>query len=207
MNRKANRIAPGAAGQAALPGKWKVMSPNDPLGIQLANYIAARDTEAAKSLAHRMPPSQVGGVLEAMAANDRLPVRLLVLELAREIPSVGATRALISRLSDRDLTVRSVAGSSIGHARDKSAVPDLLQALDQDLAGPVKGAIARRIGVLGGDMDIPSLRKFYAKSTDGSYRRDLSVALAKLGDSSHRSQLIQRLTTLIPVRACKRCAR
>ena len=118
----------------------------------------------------------------------------------------GRNPGNLGLLSHGDLTVCSVAGSSLGPVREKAAVPDLLQALDRDLVAPVKGVIARRIGALGSEADIVPLREFYLKSADSGYRHDLSAAMAKLGDPNDHRQLIEQLSQPIPACACRRYA-
>src|SRR4051812_19198675 len=75
---------------------------------QLARQIENRNTEGAKALARSMPPGDSGEVLRKMAENEKASVRMLVLELAGENPSEGASRAVLSRLQDSNLTVGSI---------------------------------------------------------------------------------------------------
>src|SRR5215469_2144961 len=92
----------------------KVMNPDHSLRSQLSHLIQARRSEEAKALARTMNPGDVGVVLQEIAGTPKPAVQLLVLDIASEIPSVGSCRAVLGRLQDSNLTIRSVANSLIG---------------------------------------------------------------------------------------------
>ncbi|HUA59553.1 MAG TPA: hypothetical protein VML19_12410 [Verrucomicrobiae bacterium] len=170
------------------------MTPVDPLSDQLARLIESRDVEAAKSLSLRMNPASVGLVLQDMAANDRPSVRLLVLDIAGQVPSEGASRAILGRLQDTNLTVRSTANSLIRQCTQKSVVPDLLVAMAWDLESSVKGAIARQVGIAGDASDLPRLREEHIRARDPQFRTDLAAAMARLGAEASRAGIVERLS-------------
>jgi len=174
--------------------KVTVMTPDNNLKSELAQTIAGRNVDTAKALAHRMPPGDAGAVLQDMAANQRSSIRLLVLDIASEVPSEGASRAILSRLQDADLTVRAVANSLIGSCGQKSIVPDLFAAMDQNEDLLAKGAMARQIGTIGDSGDLPRLRERYNKARDPQLRDDLAAAMARLGDERSRNVVVRRLS-------------
>lgn len=170
------------------------VNPANPMEAQLASQIATRNSEGAKLLAGRMPPEDVGRVLGETASNPKESVRLLTLELASEHPSAGASRAILGRLSDSDPTVRSVAGSLIGRILQRPMVPELIKAMKLGLPLDIKGALARQVGFIGGSDAIPPLNDLYRATREPEFRRDLSVAMARLGDAEHKSEAMRRLS-------------
>jgi hypothetical protein len=169
------------------------VNPANPMETQLASQIAIRNGEHAKTLASKMPPEDVGRVLMATATNPKDAVRILTLELASEYPSVGASRAILGRLSDADATVRSVAGSLIGRCTQSSLVPELLETMKLGLPDDVRGALARQVGLIGGPDAIQPLNDFYRQTHEPGFRRDLSVAMARLGQQDRKTEAIARL--------------
>ena len=169
------------------------MTPEDSLKFQLSTQIARANADAAKALASRMPPAAVGSVLETLSIHDKASVRILVLEIASEIASDGACRAILSRLQDANLTVRSLANSLIGACAQKALIPQLFQALDQDVDVRVKGELARRIGIIGDPGDVPLLLDRYKRAREPKLRDDLAAAMARLGDFASRSEIVRRL--------------
>jgi len=169
------------------------MTPEDSLKFQLSTQIASANTDAAKGLARRMPPGTVGSVLETLSIHDKAAVRILVLEIAAEIASDGACRAILGRLQDANLTVRSLANSLIGGCGQKTVVPHLFQALDQDLDVRVKGELARRIGIIGDPGDVPLLLDRYKRAREPKLRDALAAAMARLGDFAARGEIVRRL--------------
>ncbi len=160
----------------------------------LSRQIETRNPDSAKTAARGMSAGDVGDVLQEMAGHEKPSVRMLVLELASEYPSEGASRAILSRLQDPNLTVRSIANSQIGRIAQKSLVPELFKAMEQDLDSAVKGALARQIGLIGDASDVPRLQQHYRTTQDPILRNDLSLAMARLGDPEHRQELRNRLT-------------
>jgi hypothetical protein len=169
------------------------MNSANPSKINLARQISIPNREAAELAAHNMPVEDVGEVLNAEAGDDKASARIEVLDLASKYPSEGASRAILSRLSDSNLTVQSVANSLIAAIAQKSLVPEILRTLQLNLALVVKGALARQVGMIGGAADIPPLHAMYAVALDTGFRHDLSLAMARLGDDSSRNDLISRL--------------
>lgn len=171
----------------------QIVNPQSPDSIELSRRIAIPSRDGARSLAAAMPPEEVGAALKEVAGSERASVRMLVLELASLYPSEGASRAVLALLHDPDLTIQSVAGGEIARIAQKSLVPDMFKAMDRHVALPVKGALARQIGVIGDAGDIPRLRLRYRAAQDGGFRNDLSLAMARLGDEPSRQELIHRL--------------
>jgi hypothetical protein len=166
------------------------MNPEDSLKSQ----IAMGNPQGAKILAHSMSPDSAGSVLQELADHGKPSVRLLVLDIAAEVRSEGACRAILSRLLDANLTVRSVANSLTGCCTQKNVAPDLFAVLDQDIDLRVKGVVARQIGIVGGVGDLPRLRRFYKKTRERKLRDDIAAAMARLGDSQSRAVIVQPLT-------------
>jgi HEAT repeat protein len=170
------------------------VNPESSAKSQLSRQIESRNAEQAKAWAHRMPVGDSGDVLQQMAGHDSTPVRLVVLEVAAENSSEGASRAILSRLQDPNPTVRSVAGSLIATIAQKTLVPELFKAMELDLDARVKGALARQVGMIGDATDLPRLRLLYRNTADPVFRHDISLAMARLRDDNHRQELIQRLS-------------
>ncbi len=147
-------------------------------------------------LARELPAPAIGDVLKDTAGNEKASVRMLVLELASEYPSEGASIAILSRLQDQNLTVRSIANSLLGGIAQKNLVPKMFKAMGQDLDPVVKGALARQIGMIGDAGDLPQLRAQYRLTTEPGLRTDLALAMARLGDENSRKALIQQLAAL-----------
>ncbi|MBC7926197.1 MAG: HEAT repeat domain-containing protein [Bryobacteraceae bacterium] len=159
----------------------------------LSRQIASGLTEPAKALARTMPTSDVGEVLQQQAGHEKASARLLVLELASLMHSEGASRAILSRLTDANLTVRSIANSLIATIAQPSLVEELLKALEQNDDLVIKGALAKQIGMIGNPSPLPQLRALHRTTREAGLRHDLSIAMARLGDEQHRQELIQRL--------------
>ena len=170
------------------------MNPESSAKVQLARQVGVAAAEAAKAQARTMPAGEVGDVLREMAGNEKASVRTLVLELASEHPSEGASRAILSRLQDPNLTVRSIANSQIARIAQKNLVPDLFKAMEENSDLVVKGALVRQIGMIGDATSLPRLRQLYRDTQDPGLRNDIAMAAARLGDEQFRHQLIQRLT-------------
>ncbi len=100
------------------------MQVSDPTNNLLRKQVLARDGAGARQTAKQMGPA-AGEVLLELAGHNQTSVRQLVLELAAENPSVGSSRAILSRLSDGSATIRSIAGSIIGQCKQKEIVEDL----------------------------------------------------------------------------------
>jgi len=163
---------------------------------QLSRQITIGNKEGAKMLARELPAPAIGDVLKDTAGNEKASVRMLVLELASEYPSEGASIAILSRLQDQNLTVRSIANSLLGGIAQKNLVPKMFKAMGQDLDPVVKGALARQIGMIGDAGDLPQLRAQYRLTTEPGLRTDLALAMARLGDENSRKALIQQLAAL-----------
>ena len=174
-------------------GGRTIVNPANPMEAQLASQIVTRNAEHAKLLAARMPPEDVGRVLAETASNPKDSVRILTLELASEHPSTGASRAILSRLSDSDPTVRSVAGSLIGRCLQGSMTPELIEAMKLSLPQDVRGALARQVGVIGGRDAVQPLNDIYRETREPEFRRDLSVAMARLGQEDRKTEAVRRL--------------
>jgi HEAT repeat protein len=170
------------------------MSPQNPGNAELSRQISIPNKDGAKALAARLPPPEVGETLKAMADNPKASVRMLVLELATEHPSENASRVILSRLQDANLTVRAIAGGQISRIGEKSLVPEMFKAMDQDLASSVKGALAKQIGLVGDAGDLPRLRRLWRTTDDSAFRHDLELAMVRLGDDHSREELVHRLT-------------
>ena len=176
------------------PGTRRDMHSGHAQKNELARQIASGNSERAKDLARNLLPGDVGDVLENSASSPKPSVRMLVLDLASEYHSEGASRAILSRLQDGDLTVRSVAGSLIATIAQKELIPAMFRLLEQGLDLPLKRALARQIGMIGSDNDLRGLRKLYVSASDPSYKNDIALAMARLGDQPSRTQLIKRLS-------------
>jgi len=172
----------------------KVMNPDHSLRSQLSHLIQARRSEEAKALARTMNPGDVGVVLQEIAGTPKPAVQLLVLDIASEIPSVGSCRAVLGRLQDSNLTIRSVANSLIGFCNQRAVIPDLFQAMDESHDTQVQGAIARQIGISGDATAQPQLQEHYDNTPDEGLRNSITVAMARLGNEDSRRRVIQRLT-------------
>jgi len=170
------------------------MNPEDSAKSRLTRQIEIGNKEGAKAMAAGMPPEETGDVLDKTAASDKASARMLVLELASEHASEGASRAILSRLQDPNLTVRSIANSLIARIAQKSLVPDMFKALEQNPDLVVKAALARQIGMVGDAGDLPRLRVLYRDTLDPGLRNDLALAMARLGDDHYRQEVIRRLT-------------
>lgn len=172
----------------------KVMNSDRSLRSQLSQLIEARKTDDAKALAHQMNPEEVGVVLQEIVGSPKPTVQLLGLDIASEISSDGSCRAVLSRLQDSNLTIRSVANSLIGSCNQRAVVPDLLHAFDESHDAQVQGAVARQIGISGDASVLPQLQERYDKTLDESVSDNITVAMARLGDESSRTRVIRRLT-------------
>jgi HEAT repeat protein len=170
------------------------MNPQNSARDQLVRQIGISNAEGAKALAGSMSANDVGKALEETAGNQKASARILVLELASDYPSEGASRAILSRLHDPDLTVRSIANSQLARIAQKPLVPEMFHSMEEDLSPAVKGALARQIGLIGDGGDIPRLRKRYQATQDPVLRNDLSLAMARLGDDSAGQQLVRQLS-------------
>jgi HEAT repeat protein len=169
------------------------MNSANPSKINLARQISIPNREAAEMTARSMSADDVGDVLKDEAGDDKASARMEVLDLASKYPSEGASRAILSRLSDSNLTVQSIANSLITAIAQKNLVPEILRTMGLNLGFDVKGALARQVGMIGDVQDIPRLRTIFLATVDGGLRHDLSLAMARLGDESSRSDLISRL--------------
>jgi len=169
------------------------MQPENAQENELSRQIAIGNREGAKALARSLPPASVGNVLRNMAGAEKASSRTLVLELASDHPSEGASRAILSRLQDPNLTVRSMAGNLIARIAQKNLVPEMFEIMDRDVAPAVKGGLARQIGMIGDSSALPRLRMQYRTVQDPGLQNDLALAMARLGDEHHRQELIHRL--------------
>jgi HEAT repeat protein len=161
---------------------------------ELSHQIAAGNSQRAKELARGLPADDVGEVLADMADSRKNSARMLVLDLASQYPSDGSSRAILSRLQDSDLTIRSIAGGLIASIAQKDLTPTMFRLLDQALDLPVKAALARQIGMIGSKVDLTRLGTLYSSLEDTALKNDLALAMARLGDKPSRAKLIQRLS-------------
>ena len=175
------------------------MQPPNTAPSELARQIGLANNAGAAALARRMPAAEVGDVLQQTAASPKSSARILVLDLASEYPSEGASRAILSRLEDPDLTVRSAANTQIGRIAQKSLVPEIFQAIKKDFSTPVKAALIRQIGLIGDASDVPKLQALYRANPDMELRKALELAMARLGDESARQMLLRRLSAPAPM--------
>ena len=174
-------------------GGRTVVNPGNSTKAQLASQIVARNADHAKFLAQRMAPEDVGEVLAETASNPKDSVRLLTLEFAADHPSVGASRAILSRLFDADPAIRSVAAGIIGRCQQRSMTPELIATMKRDLPLDVKGTLARQVGLIGGPEALSPLEEIYQRTRDPGFRRDLSLAMARLGQTQYKDEAIERL--------------
>jgi HEAT repeat protein len=172
----------------------KLMNPENPYKPRLAQLIRARSTDQAKLLARQMNAEDVGAVLQEVVTTPSTGVQLLALDIASEIPSEGACRAVLGRIGGQDLTIRSVASSLLGTCRQKAVIPDLFATFDQTQDTNLQSAIARQIGVCGDESTIPQLQQRYSHTADTGVRASITAAMARLGDHASRTQIVQKLT-------------
>ena len=171
------------------------MNPENPYKLQLAQLIRARSTEQAKSLARQMNADDVGAVLQEVITNSSAGVQLVALDIASEIPSEGACRAVLGRIGGQDLTIRSVASSLLGTCRQKAVIPDLFATFDQSQDTNLQSAIARQIGSCADDSTIPQLRQRHRRTAEADVRASITAAMARLGDKASRTDIVQKLSS------------
>jgi hypothetical protein len=184
-------------------GGQTIVNPGNSMKAQLAGQIVARNGDHAKYLAARMSPDDVGEVLAETSSNPKDSVRLLTLEIASGHPSVGTSRAILSRLFDSDLAIRSVAAGLIGRCQQRSMVPELIETMRKDLPLDIKGALARQVGIIGGPEAVEPLNKFHTDTREQGYRRDLSLAMARLGQTERKTEAVKRLEANARVQALR----
>ena len=172
------------------------MNQGDSAKSSLSRQIELGNSEAAKSLARTISADEVGAVLQQHEGSKRASVRILVLELAAEIPSEKGSRIILGHLQDGNLTVRSIANSLVGVIAQKSLIPELFKSMEASDDFVMKGALARQIGRIGDASNLPPLREYYRTVQHPGLHHDLEVAMVRLGDEPLTLQLIQRLVSL-----------
>lgn len=182
-----------AAPFSILVARSHMNTPNSQID-ELTKRITEGDSQRAKDVARNLSPDEVGDVLVSMAGSRKSSARIVVLDLASTYHSEGSSRAILTLLQDGDLTVRSIAGSLIATIAQRDLTPAMFRLLDQSLDLPVKAALTRQIGMIGGESDLTRLRALYNSYKDPALKNDLTLAMARLGDKPSRDQLVVRLS-------------
>lgn len=168
------------------------MNANDKLKAELRSQIVIKQVADATATARQLG-SESGEVLAELANHQKSSVRLAVLDVAAEVPSAGASRAILSRLRDSNLNVAGTAHSLISCCTQQAVVPDLFEAMRQHSDPKIGATLALQIGVVGARQDINGLSRYGTSATDPQLAHDIGLALARLGDEGEREALIARL--------------
>jgi hypothetical protein len=162
----------------------------------LERVIVAGYIPSARESAQHLGPA-AGPVLEALAKHEKSKVRLLVLELAPLVVSVEASRAVIALLADSNSTIHAVAIADLAVCSQGEVIPDLLKVLDQHPDAEVTTAIIRQLGIAGDATLVASLRR-YRSNPDPGIAHQASITMARLGDATERSRIVDHLQSADP---------
>jgi HEAT repeat protein/energy-coupling factor transporter ATP-binding protein EcfA2 len=120
-------------------------------------------------------------------------VRRKVLEMFGILRCKTAVSTLQEALKDKNITIREIAATSLGQIGDELAVPDLLQALDNNShSNHVREAIAEALGQIGSRDAVPNLLKMLMDE-DSTIRWKASDALGKIASEEVIVDLLELL--------------
>lgn len=115
--------------------------------------------------------------------------RDIVANCLSDIKSPSVMQAFIDLLQDPSKEVRSTAISYLDSHADRSVLSGLIKNLENS-DGMIRQNVALLIGKLGDASKLPQLRNAYNKETDAKVKRDIGLAMAKLGDIQSRENIL-----------------
>jgi HEAT repeat protein len=147
----------------------------------LVRLLADRDPEvrlvAARALGELGDPTAAGPLLQALARDRSVPLRVVARSLARLGPD--AASALVAGLASEDAVVRAVCAEISGLLGVTAAQPALFAVMDAERDDDVRIRAARALGRIG----LPSALPALVRATDSSRPMALrAVAARALGD-------------------------
>jgi HEAT repeat protein len=147
----------------------------------LVRLLGDRDPEvrlvAARALGELGDPTAAGPLLQALARDRSVPLRVVARSLARLGP--GTASALVAGLESEDAVTRAVCAEISGLLGVTAAQPALLAVMDAEQDDDVRIRAARALGRIG----LPSALPALVRATDGSQPIALrAVAARALGD-------------------------
>jgi HEAT repeat protein len=170
------------------------MSELSPLQTDLRRQIITRNVEEAHALTARLH-ADAGPVFEILSKHESSKVRLLVLELIPEAPSLSSSRAVLALLADSNQTVHAVAAGMLTACTQREIVPDLEKLLEQKQDPEVAVSLIRQIGIAGDQNSIRKLARF-KQDPDPEIAHAARAAIARLGGASERSEIVTALSAV-----------
>jgi HEAT repeat protein/energy-coupling factor transporter ATP-binding protein EcfA2 len=133
------------------------------------------------------------GALLSITEHQNLLVRRKVLEMFGILRCKTAVPTLQKALKAEDKAIRGIAATSLGQIGDELAVPDLLQALDNNShSSHIREAIAGALGKIGSRNAVPNLLKMLMDE-DYTIRWKASDALGKIASEEVVVELLELL--------------
>ncbi len=162
---------------------------------QLRDYILHDNSLEAEEFV-RQHSAESEPVLQEFSHSKNPDIRRIVVELAGISPSLRNCRLLLNCLSDPAIEVKELSISLIRRCGQPEMVSELVEALEQHLAPDVLSAIALLIGQVGGDSEIEPLNALRrTRKNEPDLDHDISIALARLGNTGALGELHQRLSS------------
>jgi len=177
-------------GEADMPSIQELRS-------QLASMITRGLGFEAEKIAQTLG-KDAAPVLMQMIQHESPDVRRTALEVAGQNRDAENCKVVIRSLDDPDPEIQNLAAFMVLNCSQAELLPQLMEAMKKHSAPGIRGPLALQVGIAGGKGEIPVLRKYRSAASDPKLQHDLELALARLGDSRARSELVERITSQDP---------
>jgi HEAT repeat protein len=160
--------------------------------VELREQILSDNLFEAETLAPEMA-GDAHRVLQELAGNNDAHVRSNVLELAGTLGGADCGRLILRGLDDPNWDVKEVAASLIDVCAHRELLPEIVKAMEDHDEPSIRGDLALQVGMIGTEEQIPILQRYRREASDDELNHKLSLALARLGDTDAKGQVVAGL--------------
>lgn len=165
----------------------------EPMDLEkLKARILDKDWDALDIVDGAAQPEQALDLIAEMCRHDDPETREIALNCAALISDARIPMLLAAALSDEDEDVRLYALQALQEAYDESIVESLVANLENE-DDTIRGGVALLLGQVGRLEAMEPLKSRLAVEPDEDTRRDIKLALARLGDVEMREEFVSRM--------------
>lgn len=137
-------------------------------------------------------PNRVFPLIKKFCDHEDRDIRLNALNALDPLTSIEAKLQYVKFLDDSDDEIKVEACRSLMYEKSKEILTGILKSFENNDIH-VRSTCAYIAGNIGNENIINKLDSFYQKEKDLNVKRDISLAMAKLGDTMHIKQAYDRL--------------